>query len=79
MGWSLMPNALRPFKIYFSSPSITSQIVLFHWKTVEIGPLGHVTVFKALQNFVQKMRPRNIVRDSHSHFRSFIALETPSA
>ena len=29
MGWSLLPDALRPFKIYCASPSITSQLVLF--------------------------------------------------
>ena len=49
MGWSLLPNALRPFKIYCASPSITSQLVLFLWQTVEIGPLGHVRVVEALQ------------------------------
>ena len=32
MGWSLLPNALRPFKIYCASPSITSQLVLFLWQ-----------------------------------------------
>ena len=54
MGWSLLPNALRPFKIYCASPSITSQLVLFLWQTVEIDPLGHVRVVEGLQNFVQK-------------------------
>jgi hypothetical protein len=54
MGWSLLPNALRPFKIYCASPPITSQLVLFLWKTVEIDPLGHVRVVEALQNFVKK-------------------------
>ena len=38
-------------------PSITSQLVLLLWKTVEIGPLGHVRVVEALQNFVQKCDP----------------------
>ena len=57
MGWSLLPNALRPFKIYCASPPITSQLVLFLWKTVVIGPLGHVRVVEALQNFVQKCDP----------------------
>ena len=47
MGWSLLPNALRPFKIYCASPSFTSQLVLFLWQTVEIGPLGHVRVVEA--------------------------------
>jgi hypothetical protein len=42
MGWSLLPDALRPFKIDCASPSITSQLVLFLWQTVEIDPLGHV-------------------------------------
>ena len=54
MEWSLLPDALRSFKIYCASPSITSQLVLYLWKTVEIGPLGHVRVVEALQNFVQK-------------------------
>ena len=47
-------NALRPFKIYCASPSVTSQLVLFLWQTVEIGPLKFVRVVEALQNFVQK-------------------------
>jgi len=54
MGWSLLPNALRPFKVYYASPPITSQLVLFLWQTVEIGPLGNVRVVEVLQNFVQK-------------------------
>ena len=33
MGWSLLPNALPPFKIYCASPSIISQLVLFMWQT----------------------------------------------
>ena len=57
MGWSLLPNALRPFKIYCASPPITSQLVVFLWQTVEIGPLGHVRVVKTLQNLVQKCDP----------------------
>ena len=57
MEWSLLPDALRPFKIYCASQSITSQLVLFLWLTVEIGPLGHVRVVEALQNFVQKCDP----------------------
>ena len=44
-------------KIYCASPSITSQLVLFLWQTVEIDPLGHVRVVEALQNFVQKCDP----------------------
>ena len=43
MGWSLLPNALRHFKIYCASPP-TSQLALFLWQTVEIDPLGHVRV-----------------------------------
>ena len=54
MGWSLLPDALRPFKIYCASPSIISQLVLILWQSVEIGPLGHVRIVEALQNFVQK-------------------------
>ena len=54
MVWSFLPNALRPFKIYYTSPPNTSQLVLFLWQTVEIGPLEHVRIDKALQNFVQK-------------------------
>ena len=57
MGWSLLPKALRPFKIYCAPPSITSQLVLFLWQTLEIGPLGHVRVVEALQDFVQKCDP----------------------
>ena len=57
MGWSLLPDALRPFKIYCASPYITSQLVLFLCQTVEIDPLGHVRVVEALQNFIQKCDP----------------------
>ena len=57
MGWSSLPDALRPFKIYCASPSITSQLVIFLWQTVEIDPLGHARVVEALQNFVQKCDP----------------------
>ena len=56
MGWPLLSNALRPFKIYCAPPTIISQLVLFLWQTVEIDPLGHVSV-EALQNFVQKCDP----------------------
>ena len=42
--------AQSTFKIYCAPPSITSQLVLFLWQTVEIGPLGHVRVVEALQN-----------------------------
>jgi hypothetical protein len=54
MGWSLLPDALLPFKIYCDPPSIISQLVLFLWQTIEIGPMGHVRVVETLQNFVQK-------------------------
>ena len=57
MGWSLLPDALRPFKMYCASPSITSQLVLFLWQTVEISSLGHVRDVDALQNFVPKCDP----------------------
>jgi hypothetical protein len=66
MGWSLLPNALRPFKIYCASPSITSQLVLFLWRTEEIDPLGHVRVVEALQNSVQKCDPL-ILSEIHIH------------
>ena len=52
MGWSLLPDALRPSKIYCAYPSITSQLALFLWRTVQIDPLGHVRVVEALKNFV---------------------------
>ena len=65
MRWSLLPNALRPFKIYCAPAFIISQLVLFLWQTVEIDPLGHVRVVEALQKFFLEMRPRDIVRDSH--------------
>ena len=57
MGWSLLPDALRPSKIYCAPPSIISQLVLFLWHTVKIGPLGHVRVVEALLYFVQKCDP----------------------
>ena len=57
MEWSLLPNALQPFKIYCASLCITSQLVLFLWWTIKIDPLGHVRVVEALQNFVQKCDP----------------------
>ena len=57
MGWSLLPDALRPLKIHCAPPSITSQLVLFLRQTVEIGPLEHVRVVEDLQNFVQKCDP----------------------
>ena len=66
MGWSLLPNALQPFKIYCSPPPITSQLVLFMWQTVEIGSLGHVRVVEVLQNFVQKCDPV-ILPEFHIH------------
>jgi len=57
MGWSLLPDALRPFKIYCASPSITCHLILFLWQIVEIGPLGHVRVIEVLQTFVKKCDP----------------------
>ena len=57
MGWLLLPNALRSFKIYCASPPITSPLILFLWQTVEIDPQGQVRVVEALQNFVQKYDP----------------------
>ena len=81
MGWSLLPDALRPFKTYCASSSITSQLILFLWQTVEIGPLGHVRVVEALQIFFfQKCDP--VMSGIHIHiavFKSFIAVETPYA
>ena len=71
MGWSLLPNALRPFKIYCAPPSIISQLVLFLWQTVEIDLLGHVRVVEALQNVVQKCDP---VILSEIHIYGFVAL-----
>ena len=56
-GWSFLPNALRPFKIYCAPPIIISQLVLFLWQTVEIDPLGYVRVVEAIQDFVQKCDP----------------------
>ena len=52
---AVLPNALRPSKIYCAPPSIISQVVIFLWQTVEIDPLGHVRVVEALQNFVLKV------------------------
>ena len=48
MRWSLLTDALRPFKIYCASPSITSELVLFLWQTAEIGLRGLVRVVEAL-------------------------------
>ena len=52
MGCSLLPNALRPFKINCAPPTNISQLVLFVGQSVEIDPLGHARVVEALQNFV---------------------------
>ena len=38
-------------------PSLTSQVVLSLWLTLEIDPLGHVRVVEALQNFVKNCDP----------------------
>ena len=79
MGWSLLPNALRAF--YYASPSITSKIVLFLWRIVEIDPLGHVRVVEALQTFVQKCGPVTL-SGIHIHIagvQQFHCPETPSA
>ena len=65
-GWLLLPDALRPFKIYCASPSITSQLVLFLWQTVEIDPLGQMRVVEALQIFVQKY-DSVILSENHIH------------
>ena len=46
-GWSLLLNALRPFKIYYAPPTIISQLVVCLWQTIEIDPLGHVRVTRA--------------------------------
>jgi hypothetical protein len=54
MGWSLLHNALQPFKIYCVPLTIISQLVLFLWQTIKIDPLGEVRVVEALQNLVQK-------------------------
>ena len=81
MGWSLLPDTLRPSKIYYASPSITSQLVLFLWHTIKIDPLGHVRVVEALQNFVQKCYPV-ILLEIHIHIagvQQFHCHETPSA
>ena len=66
MGWPLLLAALRPFKIDCTSPSITSQLLLFLWRNVEIDPLGHVRVVDALQNFVKKCDPV-ILSEIHIH------------
>ena len=54
----MLPNVLRPFKTYCATSPNRSQLVLFLRQTVEIGPLGHVRVVEALQNFVQKCDPK---------------------
>ena len=51
MGWSLLPNALQPLKIYCAPLTIISQLVLFLWQTIEIDSLGHVRVVEALQKY----------------------------
>jgi hypothetical protein len=71
MGWILLPDAQRHFNIYCASPSITSQLVLFLWQTVEIGLLGHLRVVEALQNFLKKCDPMTISRiHIHIHILS---------
>ena len=70
MWWSLLSDALRPCKIYCASPSITSQLVLFLWQSVEIDPLGHVRVVEAFQNIVQKCDPV-ILSEIHIHIEGF--------
>ena len=67
MWGSLLPDAQRPFKIYCASPSITSQLVLFLWQTVEIGPLGHVRVVEALQNVLLILGTHNNLGKSVHH------------
>ena len=42
--------------------SITSELILCLWQTVEIGPLGHVRFVEAFQNFVQKCDPMTLSR-----------------
>ena len=54
MEWSLLPNTLRPFKIYCAPPTIISQLFPFVWQTVEIHTLGHVRVVKTLQYMLLK-------------------------
>ena len=81
MGWSLLPNALRPFKIYCAFSSITSQLVLFLWQTIKIDPMGHVRVVEALQNFFQKCNPVTLsgIRIHIAGVQPFYCPETPSA
>ena len=74
--WSLLRIALRPFKIYCAFPPITSQLVVFLWQTVEIGPLGHVRVVEALQNFVQKCDPVTLL-GIHIHIVIVTKFGTP--
>jgi hypothetical protein len=66
IGWSLLPDALWPLKIYCASPTITSQLVLFLWQTVEIDPFESCWCSPKL---CPKMQPHDIVRYSHSHSR----------
>jgi hypothetical protein len=66
MGWPLLTDALRPFKIHCAYPSITFKLVLFLWRTNEIDPLRYVRVFEPLQNFVQKCDPV-ILSEIHIH------------
>jgi hypothetical protein len=70
MGWSFLPNALRPFKMYCAPPTIISQLVLFLWQTVEIDPLGLVRVVETLQNFV--WQGGGIIYVVTSHFKNSI-------
>ena len=59
---------MRPFKIYCAPPTIISQLVQFLWQTVEIDPMGHESSWSS-PKLCTKMRPLDIVTDSHSHSR----------
>ena len=63
------------FQDHCASPSITSLLVQLLWQTVEIGPLGHVRVVEALQNFVQKWDPV-LLPEFHIHNYKIFLLNT---
>ena len=53
---------------------VLPHLVLFLWQNVEIGPLGHVRVVEALQNFAQKCDPV-IFSGIHIHMLKHVLLE----
>jgi hypothetical protein len=65
-GWSLLPDALRPFEDLLCFP-----VYYFPASPISVAnrrnrSLGHVRIVEALQNFVQKCNPVIFIGDSYS-------------